>query len=103
MRLDRDNRTDWFITVLTAMTILLLLLLYQPTTRAQNVIRQGNTFVEISKTKKDSAQRTIYTYKDRHGKLYPIYLSAKGKAFIIRTSKNGKEYRQYLKDIKLKS
>lgn len=29
------------------------------------------------------------------GKVYPIYLSKRGKAFVWRTSKSGKEYKQY--------
>lgn len=68
---------------------------------AQNVQRQGNTFVQVSNTKSSKpAQKTIYTYKAKDGKVYPIYLSARGKAFIIRVSKKtGKEYKQYLPEV----
>lgn len=62
---------------------------------AQNVVRKGNTFVQVERT--DSIRKTMFTYESKDGVKYPIYLSAKGKAFIIKTSKKtGKEYRQYL-------
>jgi hypothetical protein len=64
----------------------------------QNVTRQGNTFVQVD-TRQESkpATKTQYVYTDKKGNSYPIYLSAKGKAFIIKVSKKtGKEYRQYI-------
>ena len=64
--------------------------------KAQNVVRNGNTFTQQSKPKTE-AKVTQYTYIDRDGVKYPIYLSSKGKYFIIKTSKKtGKQYRQYL-------
>ena len=68
----------------------------------QNVIRKGNVFIEdSSKTKKKSVPTlTKYTFKTKDGKTYPIYMSAQGKCFIIRTSaETGKPYRQYLPEI----
>ena len=66
---------------------------------AQNVTRTGNTFVQQSKQKAE-ATKTQYMYIDKDGIKYPIYLSSKGKAFIIKVSKKtGKEYRQYLPEI----
>ena len=70
---------------------------------AQNVQQQGNTFVAVKsqKTKQQGQEtKTIYTYQDSKGKVYPIYLSASGKAFIKKVSqKTGKEYKQYLPEI----
>ena len=70
---------------------------------AQDVKREGNTFVEVTKAKKQSSSsdvKTKYTYKAKDGKEYPIYLSKKGKAYIIRVSKKtGKEYKQYLPSV----
>jgi len=67
---------------------------------AQNVVRKGNVFevqTERKESKKSEPVNTGLIYRDSKGKEYPIYLSSKGKAFIIKTSKNtGKEYRQYL-------
>ena len=67
----------------------------------QNVTRQGNTFVQVS-TRQESkpATKTEYIYTDKKGNSYPVWLSAKGKAFIIKVSKKtGKEYRQYVPEI----
>ncbi len=65
-------------------------------THAQNVIRQGDTFIQQC----DSTTVTKYRYKTKDGKSYPVYLSSRRKAFIIKTSKKtGKEYRQYLPKI----
>ena len=44
-----------------------------------------------------NATKTEATYTDKNGVKYPVYLSASGKAFFIRTSKAGKVYRTYLK------
>lgn len=67
-------------------------------TQAQNVVRKGATFEQISN--KNEATKTQYTYKDRNGVSYPIYISSKGKCFIIKKSKkSGKQYRQYLPEI----
>ena len=68
---------------------------------AQNVTRQGNTFIEQKDTTfVNRGTKTQYTYKAKDGKDYPIYLSKKGKAFIVRTSKkSGKQYPQYLPEV----
>ena len=69
---------------------------------AQDIKREGNTFVQVKseKTSVESYTKTKYTFKAKDGKEYPIYLSKNGKAFIIRTSqKTGKEYKQYLPQV----
>ena len=48
-------------------------------TKAQNVVRKGNTFVQQTKTNDSTA--TSYYYQDNMGKKYPIFLSSKGKAY----------------------
>lgn len=70
----------------------------------QSVIRNGKTFIEqVDSTKRRAVKeptKTEYTYVDKNGTSYPIYLSSNGKAFIVRTSKRtGKAYRQYLPEI----
>ena len=71
--------------------------------RAQNVVRKGHSFYQQSnsnKIAKDSVTFTGYHYFDAKGVRYPIYMSSKGKCFILRTSsKTGKQYRQYLPEI----
>ena len=69
---------------------------------AQDVKREGNTFVQVQSEKVSlkNDTKTQYIYKDKNGKEYPIYLTKNGKAFIIRVSKkSGKEYRDYLPQV----
>lgn len=67
---------------------------------AQNVKREGKCFVQMSTGLKKGAKKTEYTYKTKDGKTYPIWVSANGKAYIVRTSKKtGKEYKQYLPEV----
>lgn len=67
---------------------------------AQNVKREGKVFVQVSTGLKKGAKKTEYTYKAKDGKTYPIWLSANGKAYIVRTSKKtGKQYKQYLPEV----
>ena len=81
--------------------MLCLILLGGITVKAQEVIRKGNTFEQVSKKKsKETYKLTPYTYVTADGVKYPIYLSEKGKYFIFRKSaKTGKEYRQYLPNV----
>lgn len=72
--------------------------------QAQNVVKSGNNFTQVSNNKggKSSGKetKTKYTYTDSKGNVYPIYLSSTGKAFIKKVSKKtSKEYRQYLPEI----
>lgn len=93
---------DWLVIIISAIAIILMFFFYTPTTRAQNVTRNGNTFVQkdsSSKIKKDNPTLTKYYYQTIDGTRYPIYMSASGKCFIIKTSKNGKQYKQYLPEI----
>lgn len=72
---------------------------------AQNVKRQGNTFIEQAdtaqtKTLKGKVYETDYLYVDRNGKAYNIYLSSNGNAFINKVSeKSGRKYRKYLPQV----
>ena len=69
---------------------------------AQNVKRQGNTFIEqvdTTQTKKLKGQvyETDYVYVDKEGHAYTVYLSSNGNAFINKISKkSGRKYRKYL-------
>ena len=66
------------------------------------VIKQGNTFVQIPKEggiakSKTKPVKTKFTYKDSKGVEYPIYISENGSCFVYKISKKtGKEYKQYL-------
>lgn len=80
--------------------LLLLALCCCIDTAAQSIERQGNTFVSKAKSK-GADVKTVYTYKDSQGKVYPVYLSSTtGKAYILKISKKtGKEYKQYVPEI----
>ena len=67
--------------------------------QAKDYKQEGTTFVQTTnKGNSSKATKTEYTW-EKNGVKYPIYISSKGKAYIIRTSKKtGKEYKQYLPD-----
>ena len=69
--------------------------------QGQNVVRKGNTFIEQKDTvQKPKAQETDYVFVDKDGQAYPVWVSSKGKYFIIKVSKRtGKEYRKYLPEL----
>lgn len=66
----------------------------------QNVKKtvDGN-YMAISTAKtKDNGKTTGKTYTDSKGKVYPVFITAKGKLFVNKTSpKTNKNYKQYLK------
>ena len=65
---------------------------------AQDYTRNGKTFVQSARSaKKAEATLTAYKWQDSKGNEYPIYQSASGACFVLRTSKKtGKEYKHYL-------
>lgn len=66
---------------------------------AQQVTQQGNNFTQTVKAAA-AETKTVYTYTDGKGNVYPVWLSSTGKAFIKRVSKKtGREYRQYVPEI----
>ena len=80
--------------------ILCLLLALFCITISAEVKREGNTF-RVEQTTKESDTKTQYTWVDKDGNVYPVFITKKGACYIFRTSKKtGKEYKQYLpKDI----
>lgn len=69
---------------------------------SQTVVKQGNTFTQVSNKSKVSAKEvaTEYAFKDSKGNTYKVYLSSTGKAYIKKVSKkSGKEYKQYIPEI----
>lgn len=82
--------------VLGLIVLILGLIVFSMRIHAQNVVRKGFVFVEQSDSTIKQGVKTEYTYRDKNGGVYPIYLSSKGKAYIICTSKTGKQYKRYL-------
>lgn len=64
------------------------------------VKREGDTF-KVEQSTKASDTKTKYTWEDKEGNKYPIYITKKGTCYVLRTSKKtGKEYKYYLpKDV----
>ena len=58
---------------------------------------EGNYIQQKRTTDSVGGKVTGSTFTTSKGDVYPIYLSVNGKAFVIRTSKNGNKYKQYLK------
>jgi hypothetical protein len=58
----------------------------------------GN-FIAVTATKKASEDKpTGQTYTTAKGEEFPVYVSERGKYYVIRTSKEtGNQYKQYLK------
>lgn len=80
--------------------ILCILLALFCITISAEVKREGNTF-RVEQTTKENDTKTQYTWVDKDGNVYPVFITKKGACYIFRTSKKtGKEYKQYLpKDI----
>lgn len=80
--------------------ILCILLALFCITISAEVKREGNTF-KVEQTTKESDTKTQYTWVDKDGNVYPVFITKRGACYIFRTSKKtGKEYKQYLpKDI----
>lgn len=66
---------------------------------AQEIKREGNTFVQVSNLQQSHDVQTPYFYKVKEMS-YSIWITSKGRCYIVRLSKNGNPYKQYLsKDI----
>lgn len=87
------------VTIVVAIAFFLAFLFYTPSTYAQNVQRTGNVFITTNSSSKGNVEKTKYQWQDSTGKKYDIYISKKsGACFVMRISKNGKEYKYYLPD-----
>lgn len=71
--------------IVAIIVLLLGLFMLSQHAKAQNVVLQGNTFIQQA-TSGDSV-RTKYYYQDSRGNRYPVFLSAKGKAYAWVNSK----------------
>ncbi len=83
--------------------ILCLFMALLSCTSYAQVTREGNTFKSTtSQTTKSEGQQTKYTWEDKKGNKYPIYITKSGAVYVNRKStKTGKNYKQYLpKEIK---
>ena len=65
---------------------------------AQNYVKNGKEYSTVqSETVKSEDINTGFTWKDRSGKTYEIYITRRNACYIWRTSKKtGKQYKYYL-------
>lgn len=62
-----------------------------------DVVREGNTFKVEKTASVNRDQQTPYTWQDKEGKTYPIFITKNKACYIIKVSKKtGKEYKYYL-------
>ena len=78
-------------------TLLVAILLYG-NSQAQNAKLVNGNYVSITKAKTDTTPKaTGKTFTDSKGKVYPVYITSNDKLYVLRTSKSGNQYKQYLK------
>lgn len=76
--------------------IALLVALSMSVASYAGVVRYGDTFsVETTSVNQDT--KTRFTWQDKDGNIYPIYITKKCACYVIKVSKKtGKEYKYYL-------
>jgi len=80
--------------------LILIVTLFCAGVNAQTIKKTADgNYIQQKRTTSDSVggKVTGSTFTTSKGDVYPIYLSINGKAFVIRVSKNGNKYKQYLK------
>ena len=79
---------------------ILTLLFWGITSHAQTKVKQDDkgNFIQVSNVReKGKDKETGQTYTDTKGQEYKVYKSINDKLYIVRVSKAGNEYKQYLK------
>lgn len=62
-----------------------------------NYTREGNNFTKTVTVTASQDSLTSYTFTIKDN-VYPIWITKNGRCYIVRTSKNGNQYRQYLEE-----
>lgn len=100
---NKDNRIDSIIVALFLFCFIYFCLFCCASVEVhgQNVVRKDKIFIEQSDTaSRPKAKKTDYVFVEKDGQAYPVWVSSKGKYFIIKVSKKtGNEYRKYLPQI----
>lgn len=82
--------------------IFMMLALGMNNSSAQSVERKGNNFTTVprkGRTASKDSTRTEYTYTNAKGKVYVVFLSSTGKAYIRTSEKAGAKGRKYMPEI----
>ena len=77
--------------------IFIFAIIFSQYCHAQTIVKDANgNYTQVQKAKEEPT-KTGNFYTDSKGIKYPIYKSARGKLFVLKTSKNtGNQYRMYL-------
>jgi hypothetical protein len=59
-------------------------------------LREGKTFVQAQTSTSSNDTQTEYTWKDKQGVEYPIFITKNGRCYVNRISKKGNTYKYYL-------
>ena len=62
-----------------------------------NYTREGNNFTKTVTVAASQDSLTTYTFTVKDV-VYPIWVTKSGRCYIVRTSKNGNQYRQYIEE-----
>ena len=77
--------------------IALLVALVLSVSSYADVVRNGDTFKVENTTSVNQDTKTQFTWQDKDGNIYPIYISKKCACYVIKVSKKtDKEYKYYL-------
>lgn len=77
--------------------IALLVALSMSVASYADIVRDGDTFKVEKTISVNQDTKTKYTWEDKEGNKYPIYITKRGACYVLRISKKtSKEYRYYL-------
>lgn len=80
-------------------TILLAFVLTALAASSQITAKKDNSgnYIAAKPAIDTAGTKTGKTFTDKKGNIFPVYLNKTGKLFIVRISRNGNVYKQYLK------
>lgn len=83
---------------ITFIVALFLLFFGASKMNAQSFTQNGTNFTQVSKSLSQGT-KTKFTFTDSKGNKYPIYITEKGRCYVMKvSSKTNKEYKYYLKE-----
>lgn len=83
--------------LLTAVAALFVAAAISAQTADSTYVRNGNDFTKVVQVHKSTDTQTVYTFTIKDTS-YPIWITKNGRCYILRMSKNGNQYKQYLEE-----
>lgn len=93
--MEEKGNKDTMLFLIVLFFVVLICCIFSAKAFGQTVQREGNNFICVSQTNQMQDILTAYTYTIKEA-IYPIWITPNGRCYIIRTSKNGNQYKQYL-------